>query len=368
MVTGGRSANLDLAGVLVGHDGRVQVVPFGTSSGRPTADRHVSGLAVDSGTRWVLVDCGEGTQQQVMRSPLKLSRLDGIFLTHLHGDHVLGLPGLLGTLGIEGRTRPLRLVAPVGVRDWLDVMLGLPILGLTFELDLTELPAASDRSRDGHSASGPSRPNETNGASKVTPGRPMAEPDLNSIIDVIDLGTTAGLIVRARELHHRVPSYGYRFEEPTRPGHLDVEAARALGIDQGPDLGRLQRGEAVGNIRPEQVLGPDRPGRVVTVMGDTAFSASSVELARDADLLVHECTYAARDHDLCERWTHSCSADVARVASMSGARQVVITHFSPRYDDPQKLVDEVVEYLGQASIPVHAAVEGDGVAVAAPVA
>lgn len=318
---------------------KLRVIPFGTSSGRPTATRHVSGLALDAGSDWVLVDCGEGTQQQVMRSPIKLSRLRAVLLTHLHGDHVLGLPGLLGTLAMEGRAAPLRVVAPAGVRRWLDTMLDLPILGLTFDLDVTELPAGDAADPASASAAAPA----------------------------VELGTIAGFSVRADRLVHRVPSYGYRFVEPDRPGALDLDRAVALGLDAGPDLGRLRRGETVRGVRPDQVIGPPRPGRVVALLGDTTRAAASVRLAADADLLVHECTYAAADHELCDRWTHSCTADVAAVAAEARARHVLLTHFSARYADPERLVREVRCRLPAGSTAtVHAAVENAPVDIPRP--
>lgn len=289
----------------------MKVIPFGTSSGRPTAARHVSGLAVDLGRNWILVDCGEGTQQQIMRSPLKLSRLSAILITHLHGDHVLGLPGLLGTIGMEGRTAPLQLIAVDGIGRWLDVMCELPILGIDFPMPITELV---DDTLDGLAA----------------------EP--RHVADV------SGFRVSALPLRHRVPAFGYRIEEPQRAGHLDVEAARALGVTNGPDMGRLQRGDSVigrdGLVLPDQVVGPDRPGRIVTVLGDTTRCEASVSLARDADLLVHECTYANRDAELGEMWKHSTPADAAYVARTAGARRLLINHFSSRYDDPDELVTE----------------------------
>lgn len=289
----------------------MRLIPFGTSSGRPTALRHVSGLAVDLGPSWILVDCGEGTQQQIMRSPLKLSRLAAILVTHLHGDHVLGLPGLLGTMGMEGRTAPLQLVGVDGLGRWLDVMCDLPILGIDFPLTVTELV---DDTLEG--AAGPPR-------------------------HVADVG---GFAVSALPLRHRVPAFGYRIVEPDRAGRLDVDAARALGVADGPDMGRLQRGESVmgrrGPVLPDEVIGPDRPGRVVTVLGDTTRCDASVSLATGADLLVHECTYANRDADLGELWKHSTPADAAWVAGTAGARALLINHFSSRYDDPDELLLE----------------------------
>lgn len=289
----------------------MRVLPFGTSSGRPTAVRHVSGLAVDLGREWILVDCGEGTQQQIMRSPLKLSRLAAILVTHLHGDHVLGLPGLLGTMGMEGRTAPLQLVGVDGIGRWLDVMCELPILGIDFPMNVTELV---DDTLEGRAA----------------------EP-----LHVADVG---GFAVSALPLRHRVPAFGYRIVEPDRPGHLDVDAARSRGVADGPDMGRLQRGESVtgtnGTVLPTDVVGPARRGRVVTVLGDTTRCDASVSLARHADLVVHECTYANRDADLGEMWKHSTPADAAYVARTAGARRLLINHFSSRYDDPDELLAE----------------------------
>ncbi len=289
----------------------MRVIPFGTSSGRPTAHRHVSGLGVDLDTRWILVDCGEGTQQQIMRSPLKISRIAAVLITHLHGDHVLGLPGLLGTMGLEGRVAPLKVVAPAGVARWIDVMCELPILGLDFPLELTELSGDSLLGQGG-------------------------EPEV--------VAEVPGATIHALGLRHRVPTFGYRVQEPARPGHLDVKAARALGVADGPDMGRLQRGEAVavegGVVQPTEVVGPQRPGRVVTVLGDTTRCTASVDLARDADLLVHEVTYAHDDAHLAEAWKHSTSTDAAAVAREAGAGQLLITHFSSRYADESGLLDE----------------------------
>lgn len=282
----------------------------------------MSGLGLDLGRRWILVDCGEGTQQQIMRSMLKISRIEAVLITHLHGDHVLGLPGLLGTMAMEGRTEPLQVVAPVGIRSWIDAMLALPILQLPFPIELIEL-------------SGP-----------------------------LDLGYIAGLRVATLPLRHRVPSFGFRFVAPDRPGTVDVAKARALGIEPGPKLGMLQRGETVDGVRPEQVIGPPRKGQVVAVMGDTTYCAASVELARDGDLLVHECTYSKADHALCEQWKHSCTDDVARVVRESGVRKVLLTHFSTRHPLSTLLVDEVRTCLGAGvDAEVIAAVERNPIEV-----
>lgn len=303
------------------------MIPFGISSGRPTSTRHVSGMGLDVGPSWVLVDCGEGTQQQIMRSRLRFGRLKAVLLTHLHGDHVLGLPGLLATLGTDGRTEPFPIVGPVGVARWLEVMLDLPMLGLRFDLEITEL-----------------------------------DPDVITA-DPVPIGALAGLDVSTAQLVHRVPSFGFRFVEADRPGRVDPDRARSLGITEGPALGRLQRGETVDGVQPDEVMGAPRPGRIVTILGDTMRADGAVNLAADADLLVHECTYAAAEHELCEQWTHSCTADVASVAVEAGVRAVLLTHFSARYPDPTKLAAEVEERVEAVPITVTAAVEGEPVEV-----
>lgn len=284
-------------------------------------------MGLDAGPSWVLVDCGEGTQQQIMRSSMRFGRLDAVLLTHLHGDHVLGLPGLLATLGTDGRTEPFPIVGPVGVARWLEIMLDLPMLGLRFDLEITELD----------------------------PEVITEEP--------VPIGSMAGLDVSTAQLVHRVPSFGYRFVEADRPGRVDPDRARQLGISEGPALGRLQRGETVDGVHPTDVMGPPRPGRIVTILGDTMRAPGSVNLATDADLLVHECTYAEAEHELCGKWTHSCTADVASVALEADVRAVLLTHFSARYPDPGKLATEVEEQIEGVPITVTAAVEGEPVEV-----
>jgi len=308
----------------------MRVIPFGISSGRPTARRHVSGLGLDFGDHWVLIDCGEGTQQQILRSPLKLSRLSAVFITHLHGDHVLGLPGLLSTMGMEDRTQPLQLIGVDGMSRWLDVMQELPILGLAFSLIVSELV---DDTLAGDAAA------------------------------LWPVATVGDITVEALPLRHRVPAFGYRFTEPSRPGRLDVARARELGVADGPDLGRLTAGHTVagtnGPVAPADVVGPPRAGRVVTILGDTMACAASVCLARDADLLVHEATYGNAEEPLGERWKHATAAQAATIARDAGASRLLINHFSSRYDDADVLVGEARAVFGNTV----AAIEGEPVDV-----
>ena len=160
----------------------MRLMALGTSSGRPTRDRHVSAFAVDVEGAWILIDCGDGTQHQVLLSPLKPSRLHTVLITHLHGDHALGLPALLATMGLDGRTAPLHLIGPRGLGAWLEATTALPLLHIDFPLELTELDETDF-------ANGPS-----------------------------EIITVRGHVVDALPLRHRVPSFGFRISETARSG------------------------------------------------------------------------------------------------------------------------------------------------------
>jgi len=281
----------------------------------------VSAVAVDLGRRWILVDCGEGTQHQILRAPLSTARLEAILITHLHGDHVLGLPGLLASLGLDGRTDALPVVGPAGLAGWLDATTALPMLHLTYPVEVTEL------------ADGPAATDEPDGSD-------ISDDSIGRIV----LRTADGVTVETRPLLHRVPCHGYRISAPTRPGRFDAARAAELGVAPGPDAARLVAGESVegshGTVHPDQVVGPPRPGQVVTVLGDTVPCNGSVALARGSDVLVHEATYADAETALAARWMHSTARQAGEIAGRSGARHLVLTHFSARYPDLSVLLAE----------------------------
>ena len=259
----------------------MRVIPFGVSSGKPTGERNVSGLGVDLGPEWILVDCGEGTQQQVMRSPLKLSKVGAILITHLHGDHVLGLPGLLGTMEAEGRTEPITIVGPVGLNAWIEAMAATPMLGLSFGVDHAELHDVELAGETG------------------TPREVVATPSFT---------------VTTLPLRHRIACFGYRIAEAERAGRVD------------------------------------RGGRIVTVLGDTTPCGASVELARGADLLVHEATYANAEEHLAETWRHSTAAQAAGIAREAGVGALLLTHFSTRYRNPAVLREQACERFAATTL------------------
>lgn len=284
----------------------MRVIPLGTSSGKPTLKRNVSALAVVREAEWLLFDCGEGAQMQIARAALSPSRLAAICITHLHGDHFNGLPGLLSTMGLDQRARELTLIGPGGIREYLDTLQRLRIAFLTYPVELKEFSS------------------------------------LGGLTAVYE---TADYTVSASPLDHRLFALGYRVDERPRPGRFDVESARELGVPEGPLWGRLQSGEVVqlenGNIvHPSDVLGPERPGKSVAYCLDTRPCAMSLELARGVDLLIHEATYTEAFAAEAREYGHSTAAQAARTARDAGARQLLITHFSTRFADPAPLLEE----------------------------
>lgn len=247
----------------------------------------------DSGSWW-LFDCGEGTQHRVVRSPLKWGRLEAVFITHLHGDHLFGLPGLLATRSLHGLVSPLPVFGPPGVRQFLETTLSLSETHLAFDLPVVEVADGWDRVWED------------------------------------------GRRVRCAQLCHGVDSFGFRIEGSAKPGRLRPEKAQALGIPPGPAYGRLKRGETVilaggRKVEGREVTDPPQPGRTVVVLGDTEPCRAAVELARGADVLVHEATFAARDEALARRSRHASAREAARVAREAGVKTLVLTHVSPRY-------------------------------------
>jgi ribonuclease Z len=293
----------------------MKVIPLGTSSGKPTASRNVSALALVREAEWILFDCGEAAQHQIMRAGLQTGRLSAVCITHFHGDHINGLAGLLATMGLDGRTRKLVIAGPVGLEEYLETLKRLKVMFVPYELDLVEV--------------GPST------FSAGTASAPKPHP----------VYETASHIVSCLPLDHRIFAVGYRVEERKRPGRFDVERARRLGVPEGPLFGRLQSGHSVtlsdgSTVHPSEVLGPERRGRKIAYCTDTRPCESAVALARGVDLLIHEATYSEELIDDARQNGHSTAAQAARIARDAGADRLLITHFSARYADVSPLLEE----------------------------
>jgi len=277
----------------------------GTAGSVPSARRGLPALLIRRGGERILIDCGEGTQRQLVRS-VGLADLTDIFLTHLHADHWLGLPGMLKSFELRDREKPLTVHGPPGTSAMLERMrpvYGRPRYGLTL--------------RD------------------LEPDEPVRRDDL----EILPIS-----------VRHRTTAYGYALVEDGRPGRFDAELATRLGVTPGPDFGRLQRGETVDGVSPAQVVGEARRGRKVVVSGDTAPTDAVVVAAHGADVLVHEATFAHEDADRAAATGHSTARQAAQVAADAEVRLLALTHLSSRYAG-HEIRDEARAVFADTEVP-----------------
>ena len=302
----------------------------GTAGSTPSARRGLPALLVRRGGEKLLFDCGEGTQRQLLRS-IGLLDLDAVFITHFHADHWLGLPGMLKSLALRERTQPLTVYGPPGLGELMGSMRAA-FGRLPYKLTIAELRPAEAVRGDGY------------------------------------------VIAAIPVLHKGVSSYGYALVEDSRPGHLDPEVARQLGVAPGPDFGRLQRGEAVGGVTPEQVLGPEREGRKLVISGDTAPCEALAIAAHEADLLVHEATFLDAEAERARETNHSTArqaAELARRRRGAAARAHAPLQPLRRRRDPRRGARDLREHGRAARLrhdrdPVPRARTGDAAALGRP--
>jgi len=279
----------------------MRVVFLGTSGSMPTTRRSSSSVVVRLGRDLMMFDCGEGTQRQMVRARVGFRRNMKIFLTHLHGDHVLGLPGLLQTMSLLRRERQLDVYGPIGTVEYVK-------------------------------------------AFSETLGGPTFPVVIHEILEPSVVYSDDRLEVVAVKSSHRVESWSYGLIEKPRPGRFHPDKAKALGVPEGRLWHALQHGEAVTvegrTVEPTQVSDPPRPGRRIVISGDTRPYPEMIELARSADLLIHEATFS---HDLQERAEedgHTTAREAAEVAKEAGAKMLALIHISSRYFDPDVLLEE----------------------------
>ncbi|WP_438350956.1 ribonuclease Z [Paenibacillus sp. FA6] len=280
----------------------MELLFLGTNAGVPTLQRNVTSIALrlfeERGCFW-LFDCGEATQHQILRSSLKLSKLEKIFITHLHGDHIFGLPGLLASRSNQGGVSPLTVYGPRGIKEFIETTMKLSQSRMDYILEVVE--------HDG----GLIFEDET-------------------------------FAVNSELLAHRIDSYGYRVTEKDRTGTLNLALLKSYGVRPGPIYGKIKRGESIelenGQvIRSEDVLGLPKKGRIVTILGDTRPCSAVVTLAKDADMLVHESTYLHEMAETAYDYYHSTAVQAAEAAQQALAKRMILTHFSSRYKDMEQL-------------------------------
>jgi ribonuclease Z len=269
----------------------LSLVFLGTGGSVPTARRATACLMVRRGGERLLFDCCEGAQRQMHRST-GLVQLDEIYITHYHADHYLGLPGLLRTYQLQDRERPLAIYGPQGLRD-LFRSIGRIVGRPSYPLELVELEAGEAVRRDGYE-------------------------------------------IRSFPVDHRVRALGYALVEDDRPGRFDPDAASRLGVEPGPDFGRLQRGDEVrgadGAVRPEDVMGEPRPGRRLVISGDTAPCQQTAAASEHADVLVHDASFASEEADRAAETGHSTARDAATLARDAEVKLLALVHASSRYN------------------------------------
>ena len=281
---------------------------LGTGAGMPSKERNTSALALklleERGSIW-LFDCGEATQHQILHTTIKPRKIDKIFITHLHGDHIFGLPGFLSSRSFLGGEDLLTIYGPKGLQQWVEMTLKLSKTHVTYPIQFVE----------------------------VTEGVVFED---------------AQFVVRAMPLQHVIECFGYRIEQKPLPGELLIEKARELGVPKGPLLGQLKSGRDVtledGTvIYSKDVTNPPQEGFIVTILGDTKFCENAIILSKNADVVVHEATF---DHDTIElaaQYGHATNTEAAHVALKADAKHLILNHISARF-----LASDLVPFLQEA--------------------
>jgi ribonuclease Z len=288
----------------------MELIFLGTSSAIPTNHRNHSSIALKGFGEIMLFDCGEGTQRQLTRARLSPMKIDKIFITHYHGDHFLGIPGMIQSMAFRGRKEPLHIFGPPGLSEFVDNIKNLGYFALTFEIIVHE----------------------------VTDGIVYNQEDY---------------YISCCRTEHSVINLAYSINEKRSPKFLKKRALKC-GVKPGPDFGKLQRGipVLVGEIiiKPEQVLGEDRTGRKIIYSGDTRSCPQLIEFSMDADLLIHESTFNNSHTDKAYETGHSTAAMAAELAKNANVKQLILTHISTRYKDSKTLEKEALEVFENSSV------------------
>lgn len=275
----------------------MQLEFLGTGAGSPSKQRNVTSVALklleELNEIW-LFDAGEATQHQILHTTIRPRRVTKIFITHLHGDHIFGLPGFLSSRSFQGGNEPLTIYGPVGIKKFVMTALQVSESRLSYPLKFVEI----DHSQE--------------------------------------LFNERGFKVTTMSLDHKIACYGYRIEEADHPGELQVDKLRQDNIPSGPIYGQLKAGKTVklddGRvIDGKNYIGKPQPGRIIAILGDTRQTPNAVVLAHKADVLVHESTFAKNEAKMAHNYYHSTSLQAAEVAKQAGVKKLLLTHISARY-------------------------------------
>ena len=292
---------------------QLSIIFLGTGGSWPTIKRSVSAVAVKRGSETILFDCGEGTQRQFQRSNLSYMQISKVFITHFHGDHFLGLPGLIQTMQLNDRDKPLYIYGPKGIIKLTQQLLSLGYFRPSYEIDAYEIG-------DG---------------------------------DVIDFDD---YIIRALSVEHNVPTLAYSLEEKMRPGKFNKPRALELGIPEGPLFSKLQHGETITlkngkKITPKRILGPPRQGRKIVISGDTRACSKLIDFSKNADVLIHDATFDSTLEDTANEYGHATAFQAAEIAKKANVERLFLTHISPRYLDHHVLENDAQKIFKNSFVP-----------------
>lgn len=278
----------------------MEIFFLGTGAGMPSRERNVTSIALklfdERGSFW-LFDCGEGTQQQILKSTLKLSKLEKLFITHCHGDHIYGLPGLLTSRSNQGVTFPLMIYGPPGLREFVEASLSVSQAHLEYSLEFVV----------------------------IEEGMIFKDPQCT---------------VYAARLEHRIESFGFRIVEENQPGRLMIDKLMEMGIQPGPDFAKLKKGidltlEDGTIIKADEVVGKAYPGRIIAILGDTRICNGTKKMIENADVCVHEATFGGELKKLAYQYHHTSVPEIALLAKECRVKALIMTHVSSRYQGKQ---------------------------------
>ena len=282
----------------------MEIIFLGTASMVPTKERNPSAVLISYGSEGILVDCGEGTQRQMKITGIKLTKITKIIITHWHGDHVLGLPGLIQSLGASDYNKTLKIYGPEGTKKYFQALTKTFLFDRKVEMEINE----------------------------VTKGKFFENEDF---------------LLEALPLKHGLPTIGVRFIEKDKR-KINLKKVKKLGLPEGPLLGQLQKGKSVTwknkKIKPEDVSQLEE-GKHVAIIADTLLCNNCYKLAENVDLLICEATYSSKLEEKGEKYNHLTAKQAAQIANNANTKKLVLTHFSARYTNTQEIEEDARTYF-----------------------